>query len=105
MEPANFSVGRFGGKWGYKPVGKSGCRVLPGFMGEKHNRQAILYPWYDYLARLWIKSPEMCLMPCIKRQTANFSVESPVQICGAMRKDGWEAPSHEAIYSYIARDK
>ena len=82
MEPANFSVGRFGGKWGYKPVGKSGCRIFPRVMGKKHNRQAILYPWYDYLARLWIKSPEMCLMPCIKRQTANFSVESPVQICG-----------------------
>lgn len=24
-------------------------------------------------------------------------LHSPVQICGAMRKDGWEAPSHEAI--------
>ena len=32
-------------------------------------------------------------------------LHSPKQICGAMRKDGWEAPSHEAIYSYIARDK
>ena len=32
-------------------------------------------------------------------------LHSPEQICRAMRKDGWEAPSHEAIYSYIARDK
>ena len=24
-------------------------------------------------------------------------LHSPEQICGAMRKDGWEAPSHEAI--------
>ena len=82
MERVNFSVGCFGGKWGYKPVGKFGCRNFPRVMGEKHNRQAILYPWYDYLARLWIKSPEMCLMPRIKRQTAHFSVESPVQIYG-----------------------
>ncbi len=32
-------------------------------------------------------------------------LHSPEQICGAMRKDGWEAPSHEAIYGYINRDK
>lgn len=32
-------------------------------------------------------------------------LHSPEQICGAMRKGGWEAPSHEAIYGYINRDK
>jgi transposase, IS30 family len=32
-------------------------------------------------------------------------LHSPEQITGSMRKEGYDAPSHETIYRYIARDK